>query len=97
MSLIDTAQDNQVVVTASGRIVRRDSERSPMGEEVRFAGTINTLLIGGGTEVEESYSGMGGWNPVGEDMAMEVLGIHAFRRFRDLLERHLNNGELINE
>lgn len=97
MALVDVPSEDQIVMTASGRMVRRDSERSPMGEEVRFAGTINTLLVSDSSEVEESYTGMGGWNPVGEEMAMEVLGIHAFRRFRDLLERQLNNGELVQQ
>ena len=74
----------QLFITAGGQLKKRDNPQNPMGKDHQFSGQISSFVVRDGTlEFADIYSGVGGWNPVSSDMAMDVLAIQSGRRFRD--------------
>jgi hypothetical protein len=72
-----------LVAAARGKLHRRENPRSPVGEDVRFEGEICCAARKDGTPCfSDRYRGMGGWNPMGAGMAMDVLALHALKRFQ---------------
>ena len=56
----------------------------------KFQGDISTRMTSGTRLIlEDNYAGIGGWNPVSEQMAMDVLGIHVFKRFIKALNHEI--------
>jgi hypothetical protein len=83
----DTPSTFQIQVTSSGNLNTRDSSGKT---EYQFQGDIGTRMTSGSQLVlEDNYSGIGGWNPVSEQMAMDVLGIHVFKRFIKALNHEI--------
>ncbi|MDC1286378.1 LPP20 family lipoprotein [Gammaproteobacteria bacterium] len=83
----DTPSAFRIQVTSSGNLNTRDSAGKI---EYQFQGDISTRMTNGSQLIlEDNYSGIGGWNPVSERMAMEVLGIHVFKRFIKALNREI--------
>ncbi|MEX1237631.1 MAG: hypothetical protein WD994_05115 [Pseudomonadales bacterium] len=81
-----------IFVLAKGEILERDNQRNPLGKDFRFNGVISTRVYSDGhINATESYAGMGGWNPVSGDMAMEVLGIHVSTRLKSQLLKQMDN------
>jgi len=71
------------VVAAKGKLGRRENADNPFGEDVRFAGEIRTVAQKDGKpHFQDRYKGAGGWNPMGEEMAMDVLALHVFKRWK---------------
>jgi len=61
-----------------------------MGEDHQFSGKVYSYLLENGKlEFRDKYSGTGGWNPVSEEMAMEVLGLNAARRWKSQYLKHI--------
>ena len=46
------------------------------------------VLNGAKAEFADNYTGIGGWNPISSEMAMDVIGIQAGRRFRERASAH---------
>ena len=60
-----------------------------MGRDYQFKGQLTSYVLNGGAaEFNDQYSGIGGWNPVSSEMAMDVLAIQAGRRFREKATAH---------
>ena len=78
-----------VVFFASGDLKSRNDAQNPMGKDWQFKGQIDTYVLDAGKpQFADRYSGIGGWNPVSADMAMDVVGIQAGRRFRERASAH---------
>ena len=71
------------VMAARGKLTTRENADNPLGEDVRFAGEIRTVVQKNGKPYfQDRYKGAGGWNPMGEEMAMDVLALHVFKRWK---------------
>jgi len=71
------------VMAAKGKLNTRENADNPFGEDVRFAGEIRTAAQKRGVVYfQDRYRGAGGWNPMGEEMAMDVLALHVFKRWK---------------
>lgn len=79
-----------VLFVAGGTLKRRKSTRSPTGEDCRFAGEIRSYVLANGEiDFSDTFSVMGGWNPMGEQMCMDVLALHAMKRFKKNYKKQL--------
>lgn len=87
-----TTLDTVLIAAATGRINRRDAPANPFGQDCQFAGEICTLATTGATAgFSDRYQGAGGWNPMGEEMALDVLAIHAGKRWQTALLKYLGS------
>ena len=52
--------------------------------DYQFKGKLLTRVVSDASdEFADNYSGVGGWNPISRDMAMEVLALQVSRRWQD--------------
>ena len=88
-----TDADLILVAVADGRFNKRDNPENPFGEDVQFAGEIRTIAVQNGKPVfSDRYKGATGWNPMGEEMVLDVLAIHVFKRWQaKYLERIISD------
>jgi hypothetical protein len=85
------AGDVIVLAVADGRLNRR---KSATGEAVSFSGTIRTSVARDDRiSFTDAYQGAGGFNPMGEAMCMDVLGLHALKRWRARYLAQLGEGK----
>ena len=85
------AGDVIVLAVADGRLNRR---AGATGEAVAFAGTIRTRVARDDrVSFTDAYQGAGGFNPMGEAMCMDVLGLHAIKRWRARYLAQLGEGK----
>lgn len=78
-----------LVFYASGALNSRKNPDNPMGKDWQFKGEVKTYVLNGTkTDFADNYQGIGGWNPVSAEMAMDVIGIQAGRRFRERASAH---------
>ncbi len=71
------------VMAAVGRMNKRENAKNPFGEDVQFAGEIRTSVHQSGKlNFADKYKGATGWNPLGEEMVMDVLALHVFKRWQ---------------
>jgi hypothetical protein len=81
------AADLVLVVAAVGKLDRR---RGAHGEEVQFGGEIRCAAQRGGTPgFSDRLTAQGGWNPMGEQMALDVFGLNAMKRWTSQYLLHL--------
>lgn len=81
--------DLTVVMFANGGVRSRNNPENPMGKDYQFKGDIKTYILNGSAaEFADNYTGIGGWNPVSSEMALDVIAIQAGRRFRDRASAH---------
>ncbi|MGJ8669167.1 MAG: LPP20 family lipoprotein [Oceanococcus sp.] len=77
------ASKGQVLLIAlgNGEVNQRDNAKNPNGEDFRYQGEVG-LAIAQGTSLNfvDKFSGIGGWNPVSQTMALEVLALQLLRR-----------------
>ena len=78
-----------LVFYATGALASRKNPDNPMGKDWQFKGDVKTYVLDGAqAEFSDAYTGIGGWNPVSGEMAMDVIGIQAGRRFRERASAH---------
>ena len=79
--------DFSILIESRGQVkTRLKGDRN----EYQFEGEVMTEVESDGSSfLEDSYSGIGGWNPISEKMAIDVLGVHVYKRFIDALHRQL--------
>jgi len=78
-----------LVFFASGNLASRKNLENPMGKDWQFKGDVKTYVLNGSkAEFADNYTGIGGWNPISAEMAMDVIGIQAGRRFRERASAH---------
>lgn len=78
-----------VVLYAEGAMGKRKNADNPMGADHQFKGQVSSYVLDDGRSgFSDQYNGIGGWNPVSSEMAMDVLAIQAGRRFRDKAAAH---------
>jgi hypothetical protein len=78
-----------LVCFAKGDLASRKNPDNPMGKDWQFKGDVKTYVLNGDrAEFADAYTGIGGWNPVSGEMAMDVIGIQAGRRFRERASAH---------
>ena len=97
---VDTLADVDLlmVMVADGKFNRRDNAKNPFGEDVQFAGEIRTIAFKNGKPTfSDRYRGATGWNPMGEDMVLDVLALHVFKRWRTKYLQYLGNKEIREE
>lgn len=81
--------DVTLVFYASGALNSRKNPENPMGKDWQFKGDIKTYVLNGAkADFADNYTGIGGWNPISSEMAMDVIGIQAGRRFRERASAH---------
>ena len=79
-----------LIAIAAGKLNRRDNAKNPFGQDVQFAGEIRTAMtVDGASDFVDRYRGAGGWNPMGEEMCMDVMAIHATKRWKSAFLKHL--------
>ena len=63
-----------------------------MGDDHQFSGRIYSYVLHDGElEFKDKYTGTGGWNPVSEEMAVEVLGLNVAKRWKKKYLQHIRN------
>jgi hypothetical protein len=78
-----------LVFFAKGDLASRKNPENPMGKDWQFKGDVKTYVLNGSkAEFADNYTGIGGWNPISSEMAMDVIGIQAGRRFRERASAH---------
>ena len=78
-----------LVFFAKGALASRKNPENPMGKDWQFKGDVKTYVLNAGKpEFADAYAGIGGWNPISGEMAMDVIGIQAHRRFRERASAH---------
>jgi PAS domain-containing protein len=78
-----------LVLFAKGALASRKNPENPMGKDWQFKGDVKTYVLNAGKpEFADAYAGIGGWNPISGEMAMDVIGIQAGRRFRERASAH---------
>ncbi|MBW1891239.1 MAG: LPP20 family lipoprotein, partial [Deltaproteobacteria bacterium] len=81
------------VMAARGKLNRRENAKNPFGEDVQFAGEIRTAAQKKGkVYFQDRYRGAGGWNPMGAEMAMDVLALHVFKRWKAQYYKNMGQG-----
>lgn len=76
--------DIVLVFAATGQIATRDNPRNAGVTDYQFKGKLMTRVVSDANdEFADNYSGVGGWNPISRDMAMEVLALQVSRRWQD--------------
>lgn len=81
-----------LLFVAKGKLKQRKNAKNPMGQDHQFSGRIYSYVINDGKlDFKDKYSGTGGWNPVSEEMAVEVLGLNVAKRFRQQYLKHIRN------
>jgi len=71
------------IVQAHGKMKKRENAQNPFGEDVQFAGKISTVVHKTRKlHFSDQYRGATGWNPLGEEMVMDVLALHVFKRWK---------------
>lgn len=87
------AKDLAIVLYAQGSMATRNNKENPMGRDHQFKGQVTSYVLNNGkAEFNDQYNGIGGWNPVSADMAMDVLAIQAGKRFREKAAAHYQSG-----
>lgn len=82
--------NKKLLFIANGTISKRKSRNNAGGKDYQFKGKISSLMVSGTKlEFSDKYSGAGGWNPISDDMAMEVLGVHVDKRWYEKLSKSL--------
>lgn len=78
------------VLVAIGKLNKRSNSKNPLGEDVQFAGELRTAVYKGKEPYFfDRYSGTSGWNPMGEQMCMDVTAIHVLKRFKSKYLYHM--------
>ena len=91
---VDAVPDTDIVMVAvaDGKFNKRDNPKNPFGEDVQFAGEIRTITLKNGTlYFSDRYRGATGWNPMGEEMCMDVLALHVFKRWKMKYLKHISD------
>jgi hypothetical protein len=84
--------DTLILVTARGRLNRRENAKNPFGEDIQFAGEFQAVVRKqGAVTFSDRYRAMSGWNPLGARMCMEVTALNAFKRWKIRYLHHLQN------
>ena len=83
------------IMVAKGRLNKRENANNPFGEDVQFAGEIRTIVLRTGkVHFSDQYRGATGWNPMGEEMCMDVLAIHVFKRWQAKYAKYIERSKL---
>ena len=81
-----------MIFVAKGKVKQRKNQKNPSGADHQFSGRIYSFVVNDGAlDFKDKYSGTGGWNPISEEMAVEVLGLNAAKRFRKQYLQHIRN------
>jgi len=81
-----------LIFVAKGKIKKRHNAKNPMGNDHQFSGRVYSFVIHNGKlEFKDKYTGTGGWNPVSEEMAIEVLGLNVAKRWKKKYLQHIRN------
>jgi hypothetical protein len=79
-----------VVMVTSGKLNKRANPKNPFGEDVQFVGEIRSAIHKDGNPYfSDRYRGAGGWNPMGEQMCMDVLALHVMKNWKTKYIHHL--------
>jgi len=72
-----------LLLVADGQLNRRAGQTGAGRQDHQFEGSAYAFVIGAGaTEFSDAFRGVGGWNPVSGEMAVDVLGIHLIDRWK---------------
>jgi hypothetical protein len=73
-------QQALLVLMADGRVEsRKDPEDGE--QQYRYQGKLIGAMVGPQLNLEDSYEGLTGWNPVSDTMSMDLLALAAVKRF----------------
>lgn len=77
-------QDGTLLVLAQGRLNRRQGENSAFGgQDYQYSGQLAAFFIADDKLVfSDNFQATSGWNPVSEQMTMEVLALNLFNRWK---------------
>ncbi len=71
-----------LIFNVNGLINTRTSKKSLDGNQYQFQGAIANFYVSDeDIEFQDSFSGVGGWNPVSSAMALEVLALNVAKRW----------------
>ncbi len=80
----NAASRQAISFEAVGSVESRDNADNPMGKDFRFKGAITTThRVGQKVIFSDAYNGMGGWNPVSEEMAKDVLALIVVKKWKE--------------
>ena len=85
-------QDRLVLgIVAVGKMKNRiDRDSRSKDREYQFDGSMHTFLLENGTSVfSDRFQGKTGWNPVSEEMVMDVLAINVVKRWKGKFSKFL--------
>lgn len=81
-----------LIFVAKGKVKQRKNTKNPLGNDHQFSGRVYTYVVNNGKlDFKDKYTGTGGWNPVSQDMAVEVLGLNVAKRWKKQYLNHIRN------
>ena len=97
MSLLEQAGHDEIeteqmllLVAADGQMKTRSSTKNPSGKDFQFEGKMSNYLVNDiGVELGDSFAGVGGWNPISANMAMDVLSLNVVKRWEKKTQAYL--------
>ena len=79
-----------LLVAADGQMNTRSNSKNPAGKDFQFEGKMSNYLVNDiGVELGDSFAGVGGWNPISADMAMDVLSLNVVKRWEKKTQEYL--------
>lgn len=82
-----------VGIVALGKMNNRvDHDPQGRGHEYQFEGGMTTFLMDNGALVfSDRFQGTTGWNPISQEMVMDVLGINVVKRWQSKFSKFLRH------
>ncbi len=81
-----------LLLVADGRVATRAAAQPGAANEYQFDGRMAVVLLDGTQQVfADRFSGMTGWNPVSQQMVMEVLALNMVKRWQKMFGKFLGD------
>jgi tetratricopeptide (TPR) repeat protein len=86
--MADAKLDVLLFITANGKIVKRENGEGR--QDYRFEGSVKTVVIENrNIGYSDAYSVMGGWNPINEQMCLDVLALNVLKKWKEGFQKTL--------
>ncbi|MFA7268141.1 MAG: hypothetical protein WC073_02230 [Sterolibacterium sp.] len=84
-------QDGNLLILAQGKMNRRRNPENTMGgQDYQFSGQLAVFFVANGkTLFSDNLQATSGWNPVSEQMTMEVVALNLVKRWKEKFSEYV--------